>query len=421
MARFLLQKLFHNQNQSAQRQRSRSQPRLCLEVLENRLVPSTLHVGSSPGEFATIQAAVNAAHSNDTIRVDPGVYAEQVVINNNGHARDNLKLEGSGPNSTFIKAPPLSSMTGHHAIVEVENSQNVAIKNFTIEGPSSAANSGGQFYGIRVDNGSAIVVSNHITKIEDTPFNGTQEGIAILVGNATDGTTGGAIIFHNLIDNYQKDGIEVDNIGSSAEIDHNAILGKGPTAVIAQNGIQISRGATAGVSHNFVSGNEYTPQTVLATGILLYQAGAVTVDHNTLSHNDISIYDLGSHDNVVIDHNKITRSTVNGITLVSTSGARIDHNTTDNNGSSNSAFLGGGIALFLSTNNTIDHNKSNNNKGDGIFVDSGSTGNTFMQNQLKGNTRFDAEDQSTGTGTAGTGNTWTKNHGQTSDPSGLVS
>lgn len=420
MARFLLQRLFTNQKRSAQRQRSRSQPRLCLEVLENRLVPTTLHVGSCPGEFTTIQAAVNAAHSNDTIRVDPGVYTGQVVINNNGHARDNLKLEGSGPNCTFIKAPSLSSMTGHHAIVEVENSQNVAIKNFTIEGPSGAASSG-QFYGVRVDNGSAIIVSNHITKIEDTPFDGAQEGVAILVGNATDGTTGGAIISHNLIDNYQKDGIEVDNTGSSAEIDHNAIIGKGPTAVIAQNGIQISRGATADVSHNFIAGNVYTPQTVLATGILLYQAGTVSVDHNTLSHNDIGIYDLGSHDNVVIAHNKVTRNTVNGITLVSTSGARIDHNTTNNNGSSNSAFLGGGIALFLSTNNTIDQNKSDNNNGDGIFVDSGSTGNTFTQNQLKGNTRFDAEDQSTGTGTAGTGNTWTKNHGQTSDPSGLVS
>jgi len=420
MTSFLLQKLFDNQKRPGQRKRPRSQSKLCLEVLENRLVPSTLHVGSSPGEFTTIQAAVNAAHSNDTILVDPGTYTEQVIINNKGHARDNLKLEGSGQNSTFINAPPLSNMTGFHAIVEVENAQNVAIQNFTIEGPSSAANSA-QFYGIRVDNGSAIIVNNHITKIEDTPFDGAQEGIAIRVGSATDGTTGGAVIARNLIDNYQKDGIEVDNTGSSAEIDHNTVIGEGPTAVIAQNGIQISRGATAVVNHNFISSNEYTPQTVLATGILLYQAGAVSVDHNTVSNNDIGIYDLGSHDNVVIDHNRITGSTVNGITLVSTSGARIDQNTTDNNGSSSSAFLGGGIALFLSTNNIIDHNTSNNNTGDGIFVDSGSTGNTFSQNQLRGNTRFDAEDQSTGTGTAGTGNTWTKNHGQTSDPSGLVS
>lgn len=414
MAHFSLRKLFGNHK----RPRPHSQPRLCLEVLENRLVPSTLHVGSSPGEYTTIQAAVNAAHSNDTILVDPGTYTEQVIINNNGHARDNLKLEGSGQKSTFINAPSPSSMTGYHAIVEVENAQNVTIEDFTIEGPSSAANSGG-FFGIRVDNGSATIMDNHITKIEDTPFDGAQEGVAILVGRALDGTTGRAVIAHNLIDDYQKGGIVVDNIGSSAEIDHNKIIGKGPTAVIAQNGIQISRGATADVSYNSVSGNEYTPKTDQAIGILLYQAGTVRVDYNTLSNNDVGIYDLGSHDNVVIDYNKITGSTVNGITLVSTSGARIDYNTTDSNGSGNSG--DGGIALYSSTNNIIDHNTSNNNNGDGIFVDSTSTGNTLSRNRLRGNTNFDAEDQSTGTGTAGTGNTWTRNHGQTSNPPGLVS
>ena len=40
---------------------------------------------------------------------------------------------------------------------------------------------------------------------------------------------------------------------------------------------------------------------------------------------------------------------------------------------------------------------------------------------MSGNTNFDAEDQSAGTGTDGTGNTWTQNHGKTSSPPGLVS
>ncbi|HEY7331210.1 MAG TPA: right-handed parallel beta-helix repeat-containing protein [Gemmataceae bacterium] len=381
-------------------------------------MPSTLHVGSHPGEYHTIQAAVDAAHSNDTIRVDPGTYTEQVVINNNGHARDNLKLEGSGEHSTIIKAPPLSSMTGHHAIVEVENARNVTIEDFTIEGPSSGANSGGNFYGVRVDNGSARIEDNHITKIEDTPFNGVQEGVAILVGRAADGTTGTAIISHNLIDDYQKAGIVVDNVGSSAEIDHNKILGQGPTGLLSQNGIQISRGATADVSNNRISDNEFTGGGDVGSGVLLFQAGRVRVDHNTLSHNDVGINDQGS-DNAVMEHNYISENTTNGILLVSTSGARIDHNTIDHNGSGNSG--DGGIALYSSTNNTIDHNTSSHNNGDGIFVDSTSTGNTISHNKLRHNTNFDAEDQSTGTGTAGTGNTWTKNHGKTSSPPGLVS
>lgn len=418
MARFSLPRLFGSQQRPAKRQQPRSQPRLCLEVLENRLVPSTLHVGSHPGEYHTIQAAVNAAHSNDTIRVDPGTYTEQVVINNNGHARDNLKLEGSSAHSTFIQAPALATMTGHHAIVEVENAQNVTIDGFTIEGPSSAANSGGNFYGIRIDDGSATIENNHITKIEDTPFGGAQEGVAILVGRAADGTTGTAIISQNFIDQYQKGGIVVDNIGSSAEIDHNTIIGQGPTALNTQNGVQISRGATADVSNNRISDNEYTGGGDVGTGVFLFQAGTVRVDQNTLSHNDVGIYDQGS-DNVVIEYNQISRNTFNGILLVSTSGAQIDYNTTDRNGSGNSG--DGGIALYNSTNNIIASNTSNHNNGDGIFVDSTSTGNTFSQNRLRGNSQFDAEDQSTGTGTAGTGNSWTNNRGQTSNPPGLVS
>jgi parallel beta-helix repeat protein len=394
---------------------------LRLEYLEDRQVPSTLHVGASPGEYHTIQAAVTAAHANDTIQVDPGTYTEQVKIDNTGHARDNLKLNGSGQNSTFIKAPVV--LVSPNAIVEVSGAQNVTIDNFTIEGPASTANSGGDLYGVRVDGGgSATITQNHITAIEDTPFDGVQEGIAIDVGRKRDATTGSATISQNTIDNYQKGGILVDNTGSSAEIDHNVVVGVGPTPLIAQNGIQISRGATAQVSHNDVSENIYSLQTDGSTGILLYNPGAVTLDHNTVSNNDYGIYSFGATA-PDIDHNQITGSTFNGIVLDTTTAAQVNHNTTDNNGSNNPNRFGiadGGIALFNSTNNTVDHNESSDNNGDGIFVDSTSTGNMFDHNQLSGNTRYDAEDQSTGAGTD-TGNTWNKNHGSTSSPPGLVS
>jgi nitrous oxidase accessory protein NosD len=385
-------------------------------MLENRLVLSTLHVGSSPSEYHTIQAAVTAAHSNDTITVDPGTYTEQVIIDDTGHSRDNIKLDGSGQNSTFIEAPVV--LTGLHAVVQVSTAQNVTIDNFTIEGPGNGANSGGNLYGIRVDGGgSATITQNHITAIEDTPFDGVQEGIAIDVGRARDGTTGTATISHNIIDNYQKGGILVDNAGSSAEIDHNMIIGAGPTTLIAQNGIQISRGATADVNHNAISGNEYTPAPE-ATGILLFMPGTVTLEQNALSNNDYGIYSLMAT-GVEIDHNMIEGSTLNGIVLDTTTGAQVNYNTTDHNGSGKPG--DGGIALFNSTNNTIDQNESSSNNGDGMFADSGSTGNVFDHNQLADNTNFDAKDQSTGSGTAGTGNTWTQNHGATSISPGLVS
>jgi hypothetical protein len=56
---------------------------------------------------------------------------------------------------------------------------------------------------------------------------------------------------------------------------------------------------------------------------------------------------------------------------------------------------------------------------DGIHVDSNSTGNEIITNQLQNNVPFDCQDDSHGTGTSGTANTWQNDHGMTSSPPGL--
>jgi parallel beta-helix repeat protein len=52
-----------------------------------------------PGNYATIQAAVNAAQEGDTVRVAPGIYTERVVIS--GKA---IGLVGAGAEQTTIDA-----------------------------------------------------------------------------------------------------------------------------------------------------------------------------------------------------------------------------------------------------------------------------------------------------------------------------
>ena len=421
MVRSTFRKLLGIEERRARR--LRAQFRLHLEALQDRVVPSTLHVGASPGEFHQIQPAVLAANPGDTIQVDPGTYNEQVAIGQNSHGAtlNNLVLEGTNQ-SSIIQLPSTAPASQQTAIVQISGAKNVTLNGFTIQGPGNVPGSIG--YGVEVvGGGSANITNNHITKIEDNPMSGDQNGIAILVGRQSLGTTGTATISHNTIDGYQKGGIVVDNTGSSAEIDHNMISGAGSTALIAQNGIQISRGATANVNHNTVSGNLYAPQSDASTGILLYQSGAVTVEQNTLLNNDIGIDAIVANGSK-IDHNQVTGSTFDGIVLDSTTGATLDHNTTNNNGFGDSASnptADAGIALVNSKNNTITQNTSNSNKGDGIYVDAASTGNSFAQNQTSGNTSFNVEDDSTGAGTAGTANTWAKTKGQNNSPSGLVS
>jgi parallel beta-helix repeat protein len=325
-------------------------------------------------QYSTIQAAVNAAAPGSDIVVCAGTYVEQITIPT---GKDNLTLRSDQPLTAIIKAPAV--LTGGKAIVDVAGAHNVTIRGFTITGPGGGGCDSIR-YGIRVDmGGSAAIRENHLTDIHDEPFSGCQNGIGIGVGRDSEGQTGSATIQKNTIDDYQKDGIIVSNVGSSADIRDNTISGVGPTAIIAQNGIQVAGGATANVQHNDVSQNIYSPQTVVATGILLFNPGSVTVDHNEASSNDVNIYAFHSANPVVITHNKVSGGLFDGMDVVATTGADVSHNT------------------------------SLNNAMDGIFVDDTSSGNSITHNKMSGNGLYDAEDDSTGAGTCGTANFWDHN------------
>jgi len=87
------------------------------------------------------------------------------------------------------------------------------------------------------------------------------------------------------VSNYQKNGITA-NGSVAATISGNVITGDGPIAYIAQNGIQVGFGATATVKSNTVSGNNYTPASDTACGILLFEADGVKSSSNTLFANE---------------------------------------------------------------------------------------------------------------------------------------
>ena len=103
----------------------------------------------------------------------------------------------------------------------------------------------------------------------------------------------------NTVSSYQKNGITVTNtIGSetlvtSASVLNNVVTGEGHIDYIAQNGIQISRGATGVVKGNTVSGNWYTPAGTTACGLLLFEARGVKTTNNTLFDNEKNLCNFG--------------------------------------------------------------------------------------------------------------------------------
>lgn len=317
-------------------------------------------------QFTSVQAAVAAAAPGAMIKVCRGTYVEQVQI---PAGKDGLTLFAAAALQAIIKAPAV--MTPPKAIVRITGAQDVTIRHFTISGPGSGPCDSIE-YGVRIDGGgSALLTDNHITDIHDTPFSGCQNGVGVLIGRNFEMESGSGTVVHNLIERYQKGGIVVDGrVGSGprshAEVAFNEIVGIGATPTIAQNGIQVSRNATADVHHNRVSLNSYAPATVTSESILLFQeASGTTIHHNYVFLND------------------------------------------------------DGIGLFTTQGVDVSHNRSRQNKFDGIFADSDAMNNTISYNRAEQNQAYDCQDDSVGTGTAGTANFWIKDLGDTESRPGL--
>jgi parallel beta-helix repeat protein len=365
---------------------------------------------SGANNFATIQAAI-ADPSCTTIKVKAGSYAGPITVNRS------LTLMGQSKVNTIINLAGNTNPTLGAIVAVVAPATNVTIDNFTITGPG-AGGCGSLQYGILVrDAATATIQNNHITAIRDNPMSGCQNGNAIQVGREALATIGHATIRRNTIDDYQKTGIVVDGrlTGpvSTAAITENTIKGDVNGAcfpnyrcgsLAAQNGIQVSRKAMATVTGNTITENRYNPAVAASGGILLYNAGETTVKSNTMDRNDVGVWVLDTSNADVLS-NRVKNSTYDGVAVQAGSGTAAF-----NTISSNVADLNGnGIGLYATTTNTVDHNVLSRNDGPGIFVDDDATGNFFLSNKLKKNVTYGIEDQSTGGGTGGTGNSYSSN------------
>jgi parallel beta-helix repeat protein len=265
--------------------------------------------------FTTLQDAINSAPRFSKVVIGPGTFQQQLTISTD------ICLEGASQGVTIIQAP--STLTpdafGKTAIIEI-NGAHVCIENLTVAGPGP-----GPFnslnYGIFVIGDGSLDISNSaVIDIRDDPLSGIQSGAAIRAGSNALAQSAHLFAHQVTISDYQKGAIVVDG-NSTALVENNTITGVSSTTLIAQNGIQISRGAVAIVSANTVTGNEYSgtfggPDPLNDTqsaGILLFEAGAGTVvSGNTVSGNDVGIYNL-SNGPTSIDNNTLSGNRYEGL------------------------------------------------------------------------------------------------------------
>jgi parallel beta helix pectate lyase-like protein len=187
-------------------------------------------------QYPTIQSAINAAHSGDTILVAPGTYTEQLTI------PTSVNLVGSGPGRTIIQSP--SSLAVGSGIVEITNGATVSFTGFTVSFTV------GGLAGVLVSGATATIYGNSIQ--------GTTAGsIGVAVEDSSVATiTSNVVVATATPTDAGEFGIFVE--GSLATITLNSIEGPGGVGVYLT-------ASTATVEYNAISQFSCTYNQVLLT------------------------------------------------------------------------------------------------------------------------------------------------------------
>lgn len=216
---------------------------------------NTLTVGATGADFTSIQAAIQAATSGDTIKVAAGTYAENVTI---PVEKSGLVISGHDKADTFINAASGNAFTVNAP---------ATIENFTIDLLGTG------IYGVY------------------------EKNIA------------GATIQDNIIKNYKQNGVFAD--GGSISIIDNVITGKGVYTDFSADAIYTKGGVVAIITGNTLSGNIF--ENIAggsAAGISIHTGDDVTATGNTIFGNSIGIH-AKSGSTVEANDNKIYSNTYN--------------------------------------------------------------------------------------------------------------
>src|SRR5882762_9925600 len=304
-----------------------------LVALGGHLIVVTVKVGTCRSgivTFSTIQSAVNASPAGATVLICPGTYPEQVVINKA------LTLRGvqSGTlGAAVIVAPPggivqntTSLATGNPiaAQILVAGTTDVSIRNLTVDGSNNGISSGGctplNLIGVFYQNASGRV--NRVAVVNQGLTGnsiGCQVGLGIFVQSGNGGNST-VVVSNSHVQNYQKNGITGNEVGTAVTISGNTVAGQGPTNGAAENSIQIGFGATGKIISNTAIDDIWAPDTIsdsadAASGILVFASSGVTVSGNTVGNTQFGIAfvsdpTLGPADGGIVTGNKVSATHV---------------------------------------------------------------------------------------------------------------
>ena len=336
-------------------------PTVSSEILDFEF-GDTLYVGGSgPGNYTSIQDAIDDASNGDTIFVYSGTYYENIIID------VSIDLIGEDKDTTII------SGDGNGHVVEL-TSDDVTITGFKIR-------NGGGYLGA-----SAIHTPTNNVAIYENIFSDNMFGVKLYYSSNVD-------ITDNIFTDNSWRGIEIKG-STNTVISNNQITYSGVGAIwidgSAQNiliqnniiknngdGIHVSTGYELKISENYIADNEETGVNVL------YSPYVIIEDNDIINHTWNNIW-ITYSDYLHVSGNYITNNHV-GYNMFS-SGIFIDltsHGIVENNEICN--VYSNGILVQFSTYLTIRGNNIINNDDNGIWFRYDSTQNTVVDNLIKDN------------------------------------
>ena len=162
-----------------------------------------------PGDYDTIQAAIDASQPGDTVLVEPGTWRETITL------RSNIVLRGRETARTLLEG------TGENPVISADGVADVRVSNFTFVDVS---------IGVRVSGNADIIIAGNV-------FDGGGNGTAVMVldsaaaeisnntfydnGTAIDRAHDGVSIRNNM---FYENSIAIAPAGLTANISYNGFL-----------------------------------------------------------------------------------------------------------------------------------------------------------------------------------------------------
>jgi nitrous oxidase accessory protein NosD len=350
----------------------------------------------------TIQAGVNAAAPGDTVKVCPGTYTENVTVDKA------LTLNGprAGVNGTRVPAnEAIVHASDQNQPIFMLAANGITLNGFLVEDNSNNA-------GIQTSPAfSGYQILNNI--VRDNVFgiylHGDGAATTLVRRNLLDG--------NNRAGSAQGNGIYSDQGALGITVQANSFRNHINAGILF---------ATAGTQQESIiiqNNRSLNDNTFVA---LFNVQNAQVVANRTNDDNDAddfgsTIFVGGEADGILIQRNVLVNPGFSGIAIRDTlqiftgaSNVNVVGNTVTGAEGSGIDVTADDFAAVSARNNTL-----RNNGVDGIYFGPVTNGNQIRSNTALGNLNLDCEDDSTGSGTSGTANTWTSNNGASDDPNGI--